>query len=47
MLVLGFEYDEPIHVVIACDPESNCYVVTVYRPDPGLWDETFTRRRTP
>lgn len=46
-LMLGFEDDEPVHVVAACDTESRCYVITVYRPDPGLWDETFTRRRTP
>jgi hypothetical protein len=47
VLMMGFEYDDPIHVVVARDHESRCYVVTVYRPDPERWDETFTRRRTP
>lgn len=34
-----------LHVVIAEDVVgSTIYVITVYEPDPGQWDRTFTRR---
>jgi hypothetical protein len=37
----------PIHVVwgIPKGYEKPVVLVTAYRPDPVLWDETFTRRR--
>jgi len=36
----------PIHVVwgIAKGYDRPVVLVTAYRPDPGRWDETFTRR---
>lgn len=44
-LILGFEGDRPIHIVMAVEPETREYViVTVYQPDPALWDETYSRR---
>jgi len=47
-LILGFDQTRPIHVVAACNAVTDeCYVVTVYLPDPALWDETFKRRRKP
>ena len=46
-LILGFVQAQPVHVVAAADRSSGtCYVVTVYRPDPELWDEDFRRRRS-
>jgi hypothetical protein len=46
-LLLGFTKDGPLHVVVARDEESgDCQVVTVYRPDPSLWDESFQSRRS-
>lgn len=37
----------PIHVVWGipkgCDKPA--VLVTAYRPDPGRWDETFTKRK--
>lgn len=45
-LILGYEQNEPIHLVVARDPASGiCFVITVYRPDPALWDEDFRTRR--
>jgi hypothetical protein len=37
----------PIHVVwgIPARYETPVVLVTAYRPDPMLWDETFTGRR--
>ena len=44
-LILGFIEGKPLHVVVAEDTESHiCYVVTVYIPDPGLWDSVFKGR---
>jgi hypothetical protein len=46
-LILGFDQARPIHVVVARNAAtSECIVVTVYVPDPALWDETFKQRRT-
>jgi hypothetical protein len=38
----------PIHVVwgIPRGLESPAVIVTAYRPDPSLWSEGFTRRKT-
>jgi hypothetical protein len=46
-LMLGFDQARPIHVVAARNAITNeCHVVTVYVPDPALWDVTFKKRRT-
>ena len=35
-----------LHVVVAQDRESgNCYLITVYPPDPALWEPDFRTRR--
>ncbi|MGH8550878.1 MAG: DUF4258 domain-containing protein [Methylococcales bacterium] len=48
VLLLGFYAGEPLHVVVARDPNSGeGHIVTVYRPDPGIWDETYKSRRNP
>ena len=49
--VLVLEKDlnqQPIHVVwgIPKDLSSPAVVVTAYRPNPDLWSEDFTRRKT-
>lgn len=45
-LILGFDNGRPIHVVVARDSITNqCHVVTVYVPDPVLWDSAFKQRR--
>jgi hypothetical protein len=45
-LVLGWSGLRPLHIVItgsAADDEL--VVITVYEPDPLLWDSGFRRRR--
>lgn len=45
-LKLGFVNERPIHVVFAVDEESGtCHVITVYPPDPDLWNNDFKSRR--
>lgn len=46
-LILGFDHARPIHVVVAHNAAASaCYVVTVYVPDPTLWDAAFKQRRS-
>jgi len=45
-LLLGFARGLPLHVLVAREDETaDCYVVTVYRPDPALWGSDFRTRR--
>ena len=45
-LLLGFHGDQPVHAVVAHDPATgDCHLVTIYWPDPAIWDETFRKRR--
>ena len=45
-LLLGLHGDQPVHAVVAHDPATgDCHVVTIYWPDPAIWDETFKKRR--
>jgi len=43
-LLLGWVEGRPIHVVTAA-AEHGIIVVTVYEPDPDLWEAGFERRR--
>jgi len=45
-LVLGWRGARPVHIVVAHNLSDNeLIVITVYEPDPGLWEADFTRRR--
>lgn len=45
-LVLGWLHGRPLHVVVAEDAAADLsIVVTVYEPDPVLWEPKFRRRR--
>lgn len=47
-LLLGFVDKRPIHIVVAYDENENkCILITVYEPDPEIWDADFKNRRTP
>jgi hypothetical protein len=47
-LVLGWSGRRPLHVLAAEDAASQeTVVITVYEPDPGLWERDFKRRRRP
>ena len=48
MLVLGFVKEQPVHVVLAIDQDSQtCHIITAYRPDRSLWTDDFKLRRKP
>jgi Domain of unknown function (DUF4258) len=45
-LLLGWVGRRPLHVVAAYNAEDDeTIVVTVYEPDPALWEDGFKRRR--
>ncbi len=45
-LLLGWRRDRPLHVVAAYNAQDDEeIVITVYEPDPALWDVGFSRRR--
>jgi len=46
-LVLGWIGARPVHVVVAHNlSENELIVITVYEPDPELWEADFRRRKT-
>ena len=45
-LFLGVVDGKPLHVAIAYDAKTgDCYIITVYFPDPSIWGEDFRTRR--
>lgn len=44
-LVLGWSSERPIHVVAADSPENETIIITVYEPDPALWEPGFERKK--
>ncbi|MBI4193513.1 MAG: DUF4258 domain-containing protein [Betaproteobacteria bacterium] len=45
-LLLGWRGDHPLHVVAAYnEQDGEQIVITVYEPDPLLWEDGFRRRR--
>ena len=45
-LLLGFVAARPLHVVVGYDERTTiCYIITVYEPNPLLWEPGFARRR--
>lgn len=47
-LFLGWNGDQPLHVVAALNPEENMVaIITAYQPDEGRFGPDFKTRRTP
>ena len=45
-LVLGWDHDRPVHVVVADNLQAEeTIVITVYQPDPMRWNSGFSRRQ--
>ena len=44
-LVLGLAGKRILHIVVSCDDSGNCYIITAYQPDAGLWNEDFTFKK--
>lgn len=46
-LLLGFQGKRPLHVVTSENRETHeITIITVYRPEPVKWNNSFTRRRS-
>lgn len=46
-LVLGFDGDRPLHVVVALDAErGETYIITVYEPSPNRFEPDWRTRRS-
>ncbi|PJF26427.1 MAG: hypothetical protein CUN53_07885 [Phototrophicales bacterium] len=44
-LILGWTGKRPIHVVAADNDEQNIIIITVYEPDPDLWETDFKTKK--
>jgi hypothetical protein len=45
-LALHFMNGLPIHVVYSIDESTDTvYIITAYRPDSAVWQESFTKRK--
>jgi hypothetical protein len=45
-LVLGWPMGRPLHVVAADNrQQGEIIVITVYEPDPALWESDYRRRK--
>jgi len=45
-LMLGFPNTEPFHVVVAKDENTaECWLITLYIPDPDIWEADFKTRK--
>lgn len=40
-LLLGIVNGKPLHVLIAKDEFGNCIIITVYKPNAGIWHTDF------
>lgn len=44
-LLLNFVNNQPLHVVVAKHQTDDfCFVITVYQPDPEMWDIDFKNK---
>lgn len=47
-LILGWRENRPLHVVAADDHAAQeTIVITVYEPDPLVWESDFKRKKKP
>ncbi len=44
-LLLGSVKDRHLHVVVAHDANECCFVITVYEPDPLIWNQDFSLKK--
>jgi len=44
-LMIGWVNGRPLHVV-AAEAEDSTIVITVYEPNPALWEADFEKRKT-
>lgn len=44
-LMLGWHDERPIHLVAADTPDGETIVITVYEPDPAIWEPGYERKK--
>ncbi len=45
-LILGWRDQRPLHIVVAKNElDDQLIIITVYEPDPEIWDNSFERRK--
>lgn len=44
-LLLGWIDNKPMHVLTA-ETDNGEIIITAYHPEPALWEDNFTRRRS-
>lgn len=44
-LLLGSLQGKPLHVVVAQDYHGRCFIITVYQPDPLIWNDDFSLKK--
>ncbi len=44
-LMLGWNGDRPLHVVAADTPDDETIIITVYEPDPAIWESDFRTKK--
>lgn len=44
-LLLGWNGDRPLHVLVADDASDAHYVITAYEPSPDRWEADFRTRK--
>ncbi|MDO9167768.1 MAG: DUF4258 domain-containing protein [Methylobacter sp.] len=45
-LLLGWIDNKPMHVLTAETDNGEIIIITAYHPEPTLWEDNFTRRRS-
>lgn len=46
-LLLGSVQGRPLHVLVAQDDNQCYFIITVYQPDPLVWNDDFSLKQKP
>ncbi len=46
-LLLGWRENRPLHVVAAYNDDDQIIIITVYEPDPEIWETDFKKKKEP
>ena len=46
-LLLGWDKERPIHVVLSIEPDGEIYIITAYEPSLDVFESDYRTRRKP
>lgn len=46
-LLLGWDKERPIHVVLSIEPDGEVAIITAYEPSLGVFESDYRTRRKP